>query len=137
MVHPMNHAVAIAAPSDRLEQLGALALFGVAAAVLFSIAVAQILFALAVVCWIALLIVRRERFEAPAFFWPLAAYAGATLISAAFSLEPRVSLIDCKQLVLFLLVPVVFRFIDRDRAGTLVTVILSFAAASAAYGIVQ
>src|SRR5262249_12115742 len=43
----------------------------------------------------------------------------------------------CKQLVLFLLVPVVFRFIDRGRAGTLVTVILSFAAASAAYGIVQ
>src|SRR5437660_7847967 len=133
----MNHAIAVAAPSDRIEQLGALAVFGVAAAVLFSIAVAQILLAIAVVCWITVLAVRRERFEAPAFFWPLAAYAAVTLVSAAFSLEPRVSFIDCKQLVLFLIVPIVFRLIDRDRAGTLVTVILSFAAASAAYGIVQ
>ena len=64
----MSHAIAVAAPSDRLEQFGALALFGVAAAVQFSIAVAQILFAVAIVCWIAVVIVRRERFEAPAFF---------------------------------------------------------------------
>src|SRR5438105_12074425 len=93
MIHPMNHAVAVAAPSDRIEQLGALAVFGVAAAVLFSIAVAQILLAIAVICWISVLAVRRERFEAPAFFWPLAAYAAVTLVSAAFSLEPRVSFI--------------------------------------------
>ena len=34
-------------------------------------------------------------------FWPLAAYAAATLVSAAFSVDPRTSLIDCKQLLLF------------------------------------
>ena len=133
----MNHAIAVAASSDRIEQLGALALFGVAAAVLFSIAIAQILLALAIVCWIGVILVRRERVEVPAFFWPLAAYAGITLVSAAFSVEPRVSFIDSKQLVLFLTVPVVFRFITSERAATMITVILSFAAASAAYGIVQ
>jgi O-antigen ligase len=133
----MNQAVALAPPSDRLEQLGALALFGVAAAVLFSIAIAQILLALAGVCWAALLVTRREPFEAPAFFWPLVAYAGITLVSAAFSFEPRVSLVDCKQLVLFLMVPLVYRFVTGQRTMTMVTVILSFAAASAAYGIVQ
>jgi len=133
----MNHAVAVAAPSDPLERIGTLALFGVAAAVLFSIAAAQILLAIAIACWIGVVIVRRERVEVPAFFWPLAAYAGITLVSAAFSIEPRVSFVDCKQLVLFLIVPVVYRFISRERASTMVTVVLSFAAASAAYGIIQ
>jgi len=133
----MNRAVAVAAPSDPLERIGTLALFGVAAAVLFSIAAAQILLAIAIACWIGVVIVRRERVEVPAFFWPLAAYAGITLVSAAFSIEPRVSFVDCKQLVLFLIVPVVYRFISRERAATMVTVVLSFAAASAAYGIIQ
>jgi O-antigen ligase len=133
----MNEAIAVAAPSDRLEQVGALALFGVAGAVLFSIAVAQILFTVAIVCWVAVLASRRERVDVPPFFWPLAAYAGITLLSAAFSPEPRVSLVDCKQLVLFLMVPLVFRFVTGERATTMITVILSFAAASAAYGIVQ
>jgi O-antigen ligase len=133
----MNEAIAVAAPSDRLEQVGALALFGVAGAVLFSIAVAQILFTVAIVCWVAVLASRRERVDVPPFFWPLAAYAAITLLSAAFSPEPRVSLVDCKQLVLFLMVPLVFRFVTGERATTMITVILSFAAASAAYGIVQ
>jgi O-antigen ligase len=133
----MTQALAVAAPSDRLDQLGALAVFGIAASVLFSIAVAQILLALAIACWIGVIVVRRERVEVPAFFWPLAAYAGITLVSAAFSIEPRVSFADCKQLVLFLMVPVVYRFITGERASTMITVILSFAAASAAYGIIQ
>src|SRR6476660_2267461 len=95
--------------ADRLglEQAGALALFAMAGAVQFSIAAAQILLGVALICWIALLIVRRERFEAPAFFWPIVAYAAATLVSAALSADPRTSLIDCKQLVLFLLIPLV------------------------------
>ena len=50
-----------------------LALFGVAAALQFSIAIAQSLLAVAVVCWLALVIVRRERIDVPRFFWPLLA----------------------------------------------------------------
>ena len=102
-------ALALDAPhpfgDNRLEAAAVLALFGVAGALQFSIAVAQILLAIALVCWVAILVVRRERFEAPSFFWPLLVYAGATLVSAAFSADPRTSLIDSKQLVLFLLVP--------------------------------
>src|ERR1035437_1617875 len=97
MSGPMAHAPALDPPADRLEQIGLLALFGVAGGVLFSIAVAQILLALAVVCWIAVVATQHERIAVPAFFWPLLAYAGATLVSAAFSPEPRVSLIDCKR----------------------------------------
>jgi O-antigen ligase len=133
----MTHPLALDAPSDRLERIGALALFGVAGTVLFSIAAAQILLTLAIICWVALLIARHEHVDVPAFFWPLMVYAGVTLVSAGFSPEPRVSLIDCKQLVLFLIVPLVYRFAIGQRASTMTSVILTFAAVSAAYGIVQ
>ena len=134
----MNHAIALDLPhEDRLEYAGALALFGVAGAVQFSIAVAQILLTVAVVCWVALLIVRRERFDAPAFFWPLLAYAGITLVSAALSPDPHGSLGPVKQLVLFLIVPIVYRFIGGTRGHTLLTVVLTCAAVSALFGIVQ
>jgi len=92
---------------------------------------------IAVVCYLGLLAVRRERFEAPPFFWPLLAYAAMTLVSALFSIDPRASLIDSKQLVLFLIVPVAYRFARGDRGKTLVAVVLSCAAASAAFGIIQ
>jgi O-antigen ligase len=126
-------------PAERhgLEQTAAVALIAMAGAVQFSIAAAQILLAIALICWIALLIVRRERFEAPGFFWPLAAYAAATLVSAALSPDPRTSLIDCKQLVLFLIVPLAYRFMSGPRAHTLLTVVVTCAAVSAVVGIVQ
>lgn len=114
-----------------------LALLGVAGSLAFSIAVAQIFLALVVLCWLALLVMRREPVHVPQFFWPLALYGGVTLVSAVFSPDPRTSLIDCKQLVLFLLVPVVYRFATGSRAATMATVVLSFAAAAAAYGIFQ
>ncbi len=134
----MDQAVAaVRAPGEDLEHLGALALFGVAGALQFSIAAAQILLTVAAFCWLAVLIVRRERFEAPSFFWPLAAYAGATLVSAVFSHDPRASVIDSKQLVLFLLVPITYRFVGTRESGTLLTVVVSCAAASAAFGIFQ
>ena len=123
--------------SSPLEQAGTIAVIAVAGALQFSIAIAQILLTIALVCYLGLLAVRRERFEAPPFFWPLLAYAAMTLISALFSIDPRVSLIDSKQLVLFLVVPVAYRFARGDRGKTLITVVLSCAAASAAFGIVQ
>jgi len=132
-----THAVALDAPSDPLDQIGLFALFGVAGAVLFSIAGAETLFGIGVACWIGLLAIRRERFAVPSFFWPLALYAAWTLVSLAFSPDPRASLSECKQVVLFLMVPLVYRFATGNRATTMVTVILSFAAASATFGIVQ
>ena len=119
------------------EHAGALALYGVAGAVQFSIAGAQILLTVAIICWVSLLLVRRERLEAPSFFLPLAIYAAATLVSAAFSPDPHASLVDSKQLVLFLLVPITYRFAAGRNGGTLITVVVSCAAVSAALGIFQ
>ena len=120
-----------------LEQTGLFAVYGVAGALQFSIAVAQILLTVAILCWIALVILDHERIEIPSFAWPLGAYVAITLVATAFSPDPRASLMAAKQMVLFLLVPLVYRFATGPRAGMMVTVIVSFAAASAAVGIVQ
>jgi O-antigen ligase len=137
----VNDALALDAPhpmaEDSLEQAGAVALIAVAGALHFSIAVAQLLLLVALLCWAAVFVVRRERLEAPAFWWPLAAYAAVTLISAAFSSDPRASVVDSKQLVLFLIVPAVYRFVGNKQAHTLMTVVLTCAAISAAIGVIQ
>ena len=125
------------APRDRLEQAGRYTLIGLVAAAQLSIAAAQILLALSAVCWLAWHIARRERMDAPAFFWPLVGYAAVTLLSAGFSLDPVVSVTDCKQLTLFLLIPIVYDFARGAKARTLVTVILTIGALSALVGIVQ
>src|SRR2546430_8367977 len=114
-----SNAIALDAPGDdRLDHIGTFALFGVAGALQFSIAAGQLLLAVAIAAWVGVLIVRREGFEAPRFFWVLVAYAVLTLASAVFSSDPRTSLIDCKQLVLFLLIPVVYRFGGGNRGST-------------------
>jgi O-antigen ligase len=123
--------------AERLELAGVIALYGVAGALQFSIAAAQILLTIAIACWIALVIVRRERIEVPRCFLPLGVYAGLTLLSAALSSDPRASLVDCKQLVLLLIVPLTCRLATGNRGGVLITVLLSFAAVSAAVGLVQ
>jgi O-antigen ligase len=139
MPHALPHAIdaTFLDRSGRLEQLGTIALFGVVGALQFSIAAAQILLTVAIACWFVLIVLERDRPAVPHFFWPLVAYAAVTLVSAAFSPEPRVSLLACKQMVLFLIVPLVYRFATGARAPIMVTVIVSFAAASAAVGIFQ
>src|SRR5688500_6644670 len=138
------HAASAATPAetpsavaDRLEAGGYITLMGVAAALHFSIAVAQSLLALSIACWAGVLVSRRERFEAPRFFIPLVAFAAITLVSAALSPQPATSLVDTKQLLLFLIVPVTYRFAYGSRGPTLLTVTVSAAAISAAYGIFQ
>ncbi len=122
---------------DRLELLGLVSVFGVAVFVQFSIAIAQLMLALAVLFWVGVVVAGRERIVVPRFFWPLFAYAAATLVSAAFSQNPRISLLDSKQLVLFLLVPVAFRFVSGQRRSPMLTVVMSLGAASAAFGLFQ
>ena len=121
----------------RLERAAVITLYGVAAALQFSIAIAQILLAVSILCWLLLMAGGRMRFAAPRLFWPLLAYAGLTLVSAAFSPDPRASFIDCKQLVLFLLVPLTFMLATGSRATTAAMVVLTVGGASAAIGIFQ
>ena len=73
----------------------------------------------------------------PRFFYPLAAYAALTLVSAAFSDDPNASFVDSKQLVLFLVVPMVYELARGTKAPFVVQVIITVGAISALYGIFQ
>jgi O-antigen ligase len=137
----MDAALRTASPAvattDRLEQAGLFAVMAFAGALQFSISVAQTFLAIAIGCWLTLVIVHRERIAAPRFFLPLLVYAVLTLVSAAFSPQPLAGFVDSKQLVLFLIVPLIYRLAVGRRAQTLLTVIVSVGAASAALGIVE
>ena len=119
-----------------LDRVGWYALIVAVAALQLSIAVAQIAIACAGLAW-TLRALRHGVPALPRFALPLGIYAGLTLLSAAFSRDPSVSVPDTKQLLLFVLVPVVFEFARGARARTLVTVALTIGAASALVGIVQ
>jgi O-antigen ligase len=129
--------VAGAPPRDRLEWTAVAGLLGFVAALQLSIAAAGICLAVTLACWVGALVLGHERWDAPRFFWPLLAYAAWTLVSAAFSPDPRTSFTDSKQLVLFLLVPAVYQLARGNRALTVFNVIITVGAASAILGIVQ
>src|SRR5215213_2784182 len=124
-------------PRDRLEEVGLWALIGIVAAMQLSIAAAQILLALASLTWLISHVSRGERLEAPRFFWALVVYAAFTLASAGFSLDPKVSFTDCKQLVLLLLVPITYDLARGSRAHSVLSIVLTIGAVSALVGIVQ
>lgn len=135
----MTTLAAVHTPSrivDRADRIGWAALLAAVATLQVSIAAAEASIAIAGLAWV----VRASLAGAPAlprFALPLGVYAGWTLLSAAVSTDPAISVPDTKQLVLFLLVPLVFDFGRGARARTLVTVALTVGAASALYGIVQ
>ncbi|HEU4935747.1 MAG TPA: O-antigen ligase family protein [Vicinamibacterales bacterium] len=120
-----------------LERAAYYALLAFVALLPFSIAASQVLLTCSGVLWFVLVIRGHERFEAPAMFWPLAAYAGATLVASLFSVDPETSFIDCKQLLLFSIVPIAFRLLPGRRALTAVDVIITVGAISAVIGVVQ
>ncbi len=121
----------------RLEQVAVWSLYGFVGALQWSIFAAEILVAVMGVCWLAMLVRGRATFDAPPFFWPLAAYAVLTLVSAVYSIEPATSIVDCKQLLLFALVPATYQIARAGRARTVVTIAITLGAASAAYGVIQ
>jgi O-antigen ligase len=124
-------------PPAPLERAACLALLAFAAALQVSIAAADILLTIATLLWLGLLVRNNERFEVPKMFWPLAAYGVATLIASIFSVDPRVSLIDSKQLVLLVIVPLAYRLLRGRRALLAVDIIITVGALSATLGIVQ
>ena len=58
-------------------------------------------------------------------------------MSAVFSGDPTASFIDSKQLVLFVMVPVVMMFARGSQANRVLDVIIALGSAGALFGIVQ
>lgn len=119
------------------ERISLWSFYGFVGALQVSIAVAQVLLAVTLLSWIGLVAMGRARFAAPSFFRPLLVYAVLTLVATVFSVDPRASFLDDKQLLLFLTVPAVYEIARGERARTAVRVVITVGAASAAYGIIQ
>ena len=120
-----------------LERAAWLALLAFAGSLQVSIFAAGVLLTVTAVLWLALVIRNHERIEVPGMFWPLAAYAAVTMISAYFAVDQKVSFTDTKQLVLFAIVPIAYRLLPGRRSLTAVDVIITVGALEAIYGIVQ
>jgi O-antigen ligase len=82
---------------------------------MISITLSQIFLFLALVAWIVLLLLKKERLRFPAFFWPLLAYSGLSLISSFFSFNVGISLKDCRELLLFLVVPITYAVVANQK----------------------
>jgi hypothetical protein len=121
----------------RPRQVAFVSLALMTAAVEFSIAIAQIFLTVALLAWATTLVVEGRRPSAPRWIIPLLLYGGWTLLSAFLSQDPRTSVIDCKQLVLFLIIPLTYEIVDEDSALPLTTIILAAGACSALVGIGQ
>jgi O-antigen ligase len=123
----------------RLLRIGFLLTAGCLGAVQFSLFAGQsLLFSLAAIVWLVVAVREGRRPGVPAFFLPLVVYAGLTLVSVAFSAEPMRSLVDSKQLLLWLMVPVVARFARGERrALRTLDVAIAAGAAAALYGVIQ
>jgi O-antigen ligase len=127
----------LARPAFGLDRAALWLLLAFVASLQLSIALSGIFLTAALLAWAAILVRDHARPAAPAFMLPLVVYAGATLVSSAFSLDPTASFIDSKQLVLLLIVPMVYQ-VARGRSATLaIDVILAVGAVSAAIGIIQ
>jgi len=126
-----------ALPSAPLERAALLVMLAFAATLQISIAAADILLTIVVLLWLALIVRNHERMEVPWMFWPLAAYGVATLVAAVFAVDPPASLIRCKQLVLYVIVPLTYRLLRGRRAALATDVIITVGALSATYGIIQ
>jgi O-antigen ligase len=73
-----------------------------------SISASQIAISLALVCWIIILIRKEQKISFPSFFWPLIAYVILSLVSSFLSVNPKLSLKDSRELLLFLIIPIVY-----------------------------
>ncbi len=80
-----------------------------------SISLSQIFISFALICWIVILIQKKQKFIFPSFFWPLIVYIGLSLISSFLSVNPEASLKDSKELLLFLIVPIVYTGFSEEN----------------------
>jgi len=80
-----------------------------------SISLSQIFLSFALICWIVILIRKKQKFTFPSFFWSLIVYAILSLVSSFLSVDPETSLKDSKELLLFLIVPIVYIGFFKER----------------------
>ena len=82
---------------------------------MISISISEIFLLLAFLCWLVQCIKRKSKRLFPGFFWGLIVYAGLTVLSSFFSVDPEVSLKAARDVSLFLIVPIVYSGLDSEK----------------------
>jgi len=85
--------------------------WGITLSIMFSflsISICQIFLGLTLILWAALLIKNKQKPSFPTFFWAMLAYIVLSLLACMRSDNPGVSFKDSRELLLFLLVPVIY-----------------------------
>ena len=80
-----------------------------------SISISQVFLSFSLICWIIMLIREKQKLIFPSFFWPLLVYAALSMVSSFLSVNPEVSLKDSKELLLFMLVPIVYTGFHEEK----------------------
>lgn len=109
-----------------------LVLVGIGAYLLFafiSISIAQIFLAVALVGWLGFHIGLKRKISFPGFFPPLLVYVGLSLLVSLFSVNPSLSFLDARKMLLFLIVPIVYTgFVSlKDLVAVNRVLLVSFA----------
>jgi len=81
---------------------------------MISISASQIFVFLAIISFLMFLIREKQKFIFPSFFWLIIGYAFFSLLSSFFSVNLGISLADSRELLLFLIVPVVYTGFSKE-----------------------
>ncbi len=123
--------------TETLERYSFVALTAALCLIQLTIVVGESLFDIAGLLWLAIVVRERRWPEVPAFFWPLLALAGWTLVSTTTSPDALASLREDRQLFWYAIVPVTLRVARGPRATIAANAVIATGAASAIVGIVQ
>jgi len=80
-----------------------------------SISASQAFISLAIIFFLIFLIREKQRFAFPTFFWLIIGYAFLSLLSSLFSVNPEISLADSRELLLFMIVPIIYTGFSRKE----------------------
>lgn len=80
-----------------------------------SISAAQISLALSLIFFVYLHIKDKKRPQVPGFFWPLLIYCALSLLASAFSRDPAESFYNSRELLLYLVVPMVYFAFKKEK----------------------
>lgn len=98
-----------------IPNLLTLAISGFLLTSFWSISLSQSFLAMAFILLTIQLVGKKQKFTVPRFFWPLTAYATLSLISTFNSVHFEVSLFDSKNLLLFLVIPIIYLGIKEEK----------------------
>jgi O-antigen ligase len=118
-----------------LEVVADAAVVGFVGSLVVSIAAAQTMYAIGLICW-AILVLRRRAGADKTLLWPALLFSAAAVLSTVFSLSPWQSLVGLKKI---LLIPIIFLIGDRvrseERARALFRLLVLLASLASIYGL--